>query len=194
LGGGEAVKSLRQSWLNRKEARAQFQLASQAATPDQPLPSERQEHNYFSSGLIQSRCVSVRTEYEQASVWAVAQTLARSEGRERLLYATPDGPWARLWLLYRAYSDGGAVVLVNTAYMERITDLSRRTLQRVLERGEIPSSEVGYTRFSPQSAVESWRKARDSAAAGASGPGELPLQFHFAEPITSEIETIRHWQ
>lgn len=169
------MKSLRQSWLNQKDAHAQFQLAWQEAALDQPLPSERQEYNYCSSGLIQSRCVSVGTEYEKASVWAVAQVLARSEGKERLVYATPDGPWADLWGLYRRFSDEGVVVLGNTAYIERVTGLSRRTLQRALGRGDFPSSQVGYTSFVPVKAVAGGKGMARTGSKNRGAPRTAPV-------------------
>jgi hypothetical protein len=182
------MKSLRQIWLNQKDAHLQFQFTYQEAAPDRPLLSERQESNYFGSGLMQSQYVTVGTVYELASVRAVAQVLASSGGKERLLYATPEDKWAHLWRLYRRFSDEGAVVLGNTAYVERVTGLPRRTLQRALERGEIPNSRIGNTYFIPLKALEQGR------GPGPDGlrTGQLPGQPHFAEPISSRIGGLRY--
>lgn len=181
-----------QRWVRGKEAHAEFQLAWQEAAPDQPLPSERQESNYFSSGLMQSQGVTVGTEYEKASVRAVAQVLAESHGLWRLLFATPDGKWADLWWLYRRFSDKGAVVLGNTAYVERLTGLSRRTLQRALERGEIPNSRIGNTCFVPLKALEQGAGEKGPGPEGLR-PGDISGQPHFAEPVTSRIGGLRYF-
>ena len=175
---------MRQRWVGRKDAIAQFEEAWQKAAPDLPLPSDRQIANYFGSGLMAMRYTTVGREYEAGSSRVVAEALATSGGRERLIHATREGPWADLWWLHRRFSAEGVVILGNTAYVERVTDLSRKTLQRVLDKGELPSSQVGYTSFVPVKAVRQWQRAKGGAGPERLRTGELPGQPRGTEPVT----------
>ncbi len=136
-------------WVRKQDTTAIFETAWQEAAPDAPLPTDRQVRNYLGSGLPAMRDMGREREYEKSSIQAVAATLASSGGRERLLYATPDGPWNALWRLYRAYSVDGLVVCGNTAYVERRTGLGRRTIERQLVQGKIPGSRIGNTWYVP---------------------------------------------
>ncbi len=153
-------------WVRKQDATAIFEMAYQEAAPEAPLPTYRQIGNYLMSGLPATRNMGREREYEKSSIQAVAATLASSGGRERLLHATPDGPWNALWRLHRAYSVDGVVVCANTAYVERRTGLGRRTIERQLAQGERPGSRIGYTWYVPLGAVR-----------GPSGKGESPVEI-----------------
>lgn len=153
-------------WVQKQDATAIFETAWQEAAPDAPLPTDRQVRNYLGSGLPAMRDMGREREYEKSSIQAVAATLARSAGRERLLYATQDGPWNALWRLHRTYSVDGVVIMGNTAHVAQLTGLATWDIQRRVASGEMPGSRVGYTLFVPLGAV-----------IGLSGAGQPPVKL-----------------
>lgn len=153
-------------WVQKQDATAIFEMAWQGAAPEAPLPTDRQIGNYLMSGLPATRNMGREREYEKSSIQAVAATLASSGGRERLLYATQDGPWNALWRLHRTYSVDGVVIMGNTAHVAQLTGLATWDIQRRVASGEMPGSRVGYTLFVPLGAV-----------IGLSGAGQPPVKL-----------------
>ena len=163
------MQKTRQEWLPRAEMKARIELRW-LNTTDQPMPEDRQMGNWLGSGLGPvRRGVEGRLEYEAGRWVQVAEVLARSASRERMIIATPEGPWAELWRLNRTYSENGVVELANTAFVERETQVPRRTLLRDLEQGELPGSRVGNTWFVPVKALPGWVQ-RKSASGQVLGP------------------------
>lgn len=116
---------------------------------ERDCPTPRQIDNVFASDLMLTQEVDGRLEYEDTSLRRIAALHGWSGGLWREIHATQGGAWDELWRVYRAFDEGGVVILANTALAHYITGWPRRTLQRALQRGELPCSEVGNTYFIP---------------------------------------------
>ena len=178
------------NWLGRTEAHAVFGVAWHAAAamlPDEPpkVPSERQVDNLLASGLPVTKLESGRRKFERGSVQRIAQLHAESDGRCREIHVTEHGPWMDLWRLHRVYSDRGVVVLMNLAHGEVLTGYPRRTLQHLLEGGELPCSMVGNSYFVPRKSLEGYVRVRGSSSQGGSGTAQLPVESFLVGTVTS---------
>ena len=148
-------------------------------------PSERQVDNFLGSGLPVTTFENGRRKFDCSSVQRIAQVHVEGNGHYREMHVTEPGPWGDLWRLHRAYSDGGVVVLMNRAYAEAPTGYARRTLQRLLEGGDLPCSKVGSSYYIPRKALEEYLSVRSSPNLGGSGAEQIPVERFSPRAITS---------